>query len=125
MQLSTPQTRSPVWAAARTVPSTPRRDKKEKVSSIAAGDIGCVMKLKAGKTDVTLAAPGQEAIEHMVFPDAKYRCAVKAVDKNDEAKVGDAQNKVAAQDPTINVEYSKELRQTILSGMGEQHINYV
>ena len=99
--------------------------KKEKVASICAGDIGCVMKLKAGKTDVTLAAPGQEAIEHMVFPDAKYRCAVKAVDKNDEAKVGDALNKIAAQDPTITVEYSKELRQTILSGMGEQHINYV
>ena len=99
--------------------------KKEKVSSIAAGDIGCVMKLKAGKTDVTLAQPGQEAIAPMVFPDAKYRCAIKAVDKNDEAKVGDALNRIASQDPTINVEYSKELRQTILSGMGEQHINYV
>jgi elongation factor G len=47
------------------------------------------------------------------------------VDKNDEAKVGDALNKIASQDPTITVEYSKELRQTILSGMGEQHINYV
>ena len=99
--------------------------KKEKVSSICAGDIGCVMKLKAGKTDVTLAQSGVEAVKHMVFPDAKYRCAVKAVDKNDEAKVGDALNKIAAQDPTIIVEYSKELRQTILSGMGEQHINYV
>ena len=99
--------------------------KKEKVASLNAGDIGCVMKLKAGKTDVTLAAPGQDAIAHMVFPDAKYRCAVKAVDKNDEAKVGDALNKIAAQDPTITVEYSKELRQTILSGMGEQHINLV
>ena len=99
--------------------------KKEKVSSISAGDIGCVMKLKNGKTDVTLAVSGQEAIEHMVFPDAKYRCAVKALDKNDEAKVGDALNKIAAQDPTITVLYSKELRQTILSGMGEQHINYV
>ena len=100
-------------------------DKKEKVSSISAGDIGCVMKLKGGKTDVTLAAPGQEAFEHMVFPDARYRCAVKAVDKNDEAKVGEALNKIAAQDPTINVEYSKELRQTILSGQGEQAINLV
>ena len=39
--------------------------------------------------------------------------------------MGDALNKIAAQDPTITVEYSKELRQTILSGMGEQHINYV
>ena len=99
--------------------------KKEKVSSISAGDIGCVMKLKNGKTDVTLAVSGQEAVEHMIFPDAKYRCAVKALDKNDEAKVGDALNKIAAQDPTITVVYSKELRQTILSGMGEQHINYV
>ena len=99
--------------------------KKEKVSSISAGDIGCVMKLKAGKTDVTLAQNGVEAVSHMVFPDAKYRCAVKALDKNDEAKVGDALNKIAAQDPTIGVQYSKELRQTILSGMGEQHINYV
>ena len=100
-------------------------NKKDRVSSIAAGDIGCVMKLKNGKTDVTLAAPGQDAIEHMVFPDARYRCAVKAVDKNDEAKVGEALNKIAAQDPTINVEYSKELRQTILSGQGEQAINLV
>lgn len=99
--------------------------KKEKVSEISAGDIGCVMKLKAGKTDTTLAAAGCEAIEHMVFPDSRYRCAVKAVDKNDEAKVGDALNKIAAQDPTIIVEYSKELRQTILSGQGEQHINLV
>ena len=99
--------------------------KKEKVSAISAGDIGCVMKLKAGKTNVTLAQNGQEAITHMVFPDYKYRCAVKAVDKNDEAKVGDALNKIASQDATIHVEYSKELRQTILSGMGEQHINYV
>ncbi|MGN0194920.1 MAG: elongation factor G [Candidatus Cryptobacteroides sp.] len=99
--------------------------KKEKVSEISAGDIGCVMKLKAGKTDTTLAAAGCEAIEHMVFPDARYRCAVKAADKNDEAKVGDALNKIAAQDPTIIVEYSKELRQTILSGQGEQHINLV
>ena len=100
-------------------------NKKDRVSSVCAGDIACVMKLKAGKTDVTLAVPGVDAIEHMVFPDARYRCAVKAVDKNDEAKVGEALNKIAAQDPTINVEYSKELRQTILSGQGEQAINLV
>ena len=74
--------------------------KKEKVSQISAGDIGCVMKLKAGKTNTTLAVAGSEAICHMVFPDSKYRCAVKAKDKNDEAKVGEALNKIAAQDPT-------------------------
>ena len=100
-------------------------DKKEKVSKISAGDIGCVMKLKAGKTDVTLAESGCEAYEHIQFPEPKYRCAIKPVDKNDEAKMGDALNKIAAQDPTAIVEYSKELRQTILSGQGEQHINFV
>ena len=99
--------------------------RKEKVSSLSAGDIGCVMKLKAGKTDSTLAEAGMEAYEHIKFPAPKYRCAVKAADKNDEAKVGDALNKIAAQDPTVIVEYSKELRQTILSGQGEQHINFV
>ncbi len=99
--------------------------KKEKVSSLKAGDIGCVMKLKAGKTDVTLADAGCEAYEHIQFPEPKYRCAIKAADKNDEAKVGDALNKISAQDPTAIVEYSKELRQTILSGQGEQHINFI
>jgi elongation factor G len=99
--------------------------KKEKVTEINAGDLGCVMKLKSGKTDVTLAEPGVDAIEHIVFPEPKYRCAVKPLDKNDEAKLGDALNKIAAQDPTVIVEYSKELRQTILSGQGEQHINLV
>ena len=99
--------------------------KKEKVSSLSAGDIGCAMKLKAGKTDVTLTVPGGEAYEHIVFPEPKYRCAIKAVDKNDDPKVGDALNKIAAQDPTVIVDYSKELRQTILSGQGEQHINLV
>ncbi|MBR5384755.1 MAG: elongation factor G [Bacteroidales bacterium] len=99
--------------------------KKEKVTEINAGDLGCVMKLKSGKTDVTLAEPGVDAIAHIVFPEPKYRCAVKPLDKNDEAKLGDALNKIAAQDPTVIVEYSKELRQTILSGQGEQHINLV
>ena len=98
--------------------------KKDKVAKINAGDIGCAMKLKNGKTDVTLAAPGVEAIPHMVFPDFKYTCAVRALDKNDEVKVGEALSKITAQDPTLKSYFSNELRQTILQGMGEQHINY-
>jgi len=100
-------------------------DKREKVTSLSAGDLGCATKLKSGKTDTTLAAPGCDAIAHMVFPEPRYTCAIKAVDKNDDAKVGEALNKIAAQDPTILVNYSKELRQTILNGQGEQHINLV
>lgn len=98
--------------------------KKDKVSKICAGDIGCVMKLKNGKADTTLGVQGVEAVEHIVYPEAKYRCAVKALDKNEDVKVGEALNKICAQDPTLNAAFSNELRQTILSGMGEQHINY-
>lgn len=98
--------------------------KKEKVTGLQAGDIGCTVKLRAGKTNVTLSQVGSGiSFEHIVFPASKYRCAIKAESQNDETKLGEALTKISAQDPTIVVEYSKELRQTILSGQGEQHIN--
>lgn len=98
--------------------------KKEKVSGLQAGEIGCTVKLRAGKTNVSLSQLGSGiAYEHIVFPASKYRCAIKAESQNDETKLGEALSKISAQDPTIIVEYSKELKQTILSGQGEQHIN--
>ena len=98
--------------------------KKEKVTGLQAGDTGCTVKLRAGKTNVTLSQVGSGiSFEHIVFPASKYRCAIKAELQNDETKLGEALTKISAQDPTIVVEYSKELRQTILSGQGEQHIN--
>ena len=98
--------------------------KKEKVSGLQAGEIGCTVKLRAGKTNVTLSQLGSGiAYEYIVFPASKYRCAIKAESQNDETKLGEALSKISAQDPTIIVEYSKELKQTILSGQGEQHIN--
>ena len=98
--------------------------KKEKVTGLQAGDTGCTVKLRAGKTNVTLSQVGSGiSFEHIVFPASKYRCAIKAESQNDETKIGEALTKISAQDPTIVVEYSKELRQTILSGQGEQHIN--
>lgn len=98
--------------------------KKEKVSEMMAGDIGCTVKLRAGRTNVTLSQPGSGlSYESIVFPPSRYRCAIKAKSQNDETKLGEALGKISAQDPTFVVEYSKELRQTILSGQGEQHIN--
>ena len=100
--------------------------KKEKVTDLYAGDIGCTVKLRNAKTDVTLTQPGTEiAYEHIVFPASKFRTAVKAADQKDEEKMSEALNKIAAEDPTIVVEYSKELKQTILKGQGEQHVNIV
>ena len=100
--------------------------KKEKVASLSAGDIGCTVKLRAAKTNVTLAQPGSEIVyEPIKFPASKFRTAIKAKDQKDEEKMGEALNKMSAEDPTIIVEYSKELKQTILKGQGEHHINIV
>jgi small GTP-binding protein domain len=98
--------------------------KKEKVSELVAGDMGCTVKLKAAKTNQTLNQPGNDkVVPPIAFPPSKYRCAIKAVDEKDEEKLGEALNRAAAEDPTLIVEYSKELKQTILNGQGEQHIN--
>ena len=100
--------------------------KKEPVTSLKAGDFGCVVKLKNGKSGITLALPGSGLDYGKIqYPAPKYRCAIKAKVQQDEQKLGDALKKIASTDPTVIVEYSKELRQTILSGNGEQHINIV
>ena len=100
--------------------------KKEPVTSLHAGDLGCTVKLKNGRSNTTLSLPGS-GIKHdkIVFPAPKYRCAIKAKVQQESQKLGDALKKISSQDPTVIVEYSKELRQTILSGNGEQHINIV
>ena len=101
-------------------------NKREPVQSLHAGDFGCAVKLKNGKANTTFSAPGSGiSYDKIVFPAPKYRCAIKAKVQQDEQKLGDALKKISNQDPTVVVEYSKELRQTILSGNGEQHINMV
>ena len=98
--------------------------KKEKVTDLVAGDIGCTVKLRAAKTNVTLCAPGSDiAYKDIVFPHYKYRCAVKAKDPKDEEKVSEAMAKISAEDPTYIIEYHKELKQSILKGLGELHVN--
>lgn len=98
--------------------------KKEKVTEMGAGDIGCTVKLKTVKTNQTLNGGNKEWVfEPMVFPPSKFRTAIKAKVEKDEEKLGEILNKAHAEDPTIVIEYSKELKQTILSGQGEHHIN--
>jgi len=98
--------------------------KKEKVTEMIAGDIGCTVKLKTVKTNQTLNGGNKEWVfEPMVFPPSKFRTAIKAKVEKDEEKLGEILNKAHAEDPTIVIEYSKELKQTILSGQGEHHIN--
>ena len=94
-----------------------------KVGELNAGDIGCTVKLKSTRTGDTLAAAGsQTVISPMVFPEPRYRAAVRALNQADEEKLGELLNKAKYEDPTLLVEYSKELRQTIVQGQGELHL---
>ena len=97
--------------------------KREKVPEMKAGDIGCTVKLKSVKVGQTLGAGNENVFAPTRFPDPKFRTAIKAKEEKDEEKLGELLNRASAEDPTIVVEYSKELKQTILSGQGEHHIN--
>lgn len=100
--------------------------KKETMTCLHAGDLGCAVKLKNGKCNTSLSLPGSGLVwDKIKFPAPRYRCAIKSKVQQDDQKLGDALKKIASQDPTVVVEYSKEVRQTILSGNGEQHINIV
>ena len=82
------------------------------------------MKLKGTRTNDTLsAASAPVSIEPIVFPEPRYRAAVKAKEQGDEEKLGKVLNDAKFEDPTILVEYSKELKQTIIQGQGEHHLN--
>ena len=95
-----------------------------KVTELSAGDIGCTVKLKGTRTNDTLAAPSEPVtIAPIVFPEPRYRAAVKAKEQNDEEKLGKLLADARYEDPTILVEYSKELKQTIIQGQGEHHLN--
>ena len=99
---------------------------RTKVTSMSAGDIGCTVKLKNTKTNQTLTSPGVSHVFGSIpFPEPKFRTAIKTVAEGDEEKLGEALNRISQEDPTVKVEYSKELKQIILSGQGEYHLNIV
>jgi elongation factor G len=95
-----------------------------KVTELTAGDIGATVKLKSTKTNHTLAAPSVSyTFKPIEFPEPRYRVAIKSKNEADEEKLSDALNKMHQEDPTILIEHSKELKQTIISGQGEYQIN--
>jgi len=95
-----------------------------KVPELNTGDIGAFVKLKNTKTDHTLNVAGNDwRYEGIKFPDPKYRTAIKALSESDDEKLGEALNKIHLEDQTIIIEYSKELKQIIVHGQGEYHLN--
>lgn len=93
-----------------------------KVPTMVAGDIGATVKLKATKFNQTLSSADVE-FPTMVFPEPKHRAAIRPLSESDDEKLGEALNRMHDEDPTIQIEYSKELKQIILSGQGEYHFN--
>jgi len=94
------------------------------VPELVAGDIGCTVKLKDTKFNHTLCDKELDLkFAPITFPDPKFRVAVKAVSESDDEKVGEILHKVKDEDPTYIVNYSKELKQLIVEGQGEYHLN--
>lgn len=99
---------------------------REKLAKLVAGDIGATVKLKETKTNHTLNEKGIDwTIPAMEFPNPKFRTAIKAVNESDDEKLGELLNRMCEEDPTVIMEYSKELKQLILHGQGEFHLNTV
>ncbi|MFP4024345.1 MAG: elongation factor G [Thiohalospira sp.] len=97
---------------------------RTKVSKLVAGDIGAAVKLKNTKTNHTLSdAKNSFKFPEILFPNAKHRTAIRALNESDDEKLGEALNRIHEIDPTVKVEYSKELKQIILYGQGEYHLN--
>ncbi|PLX00040.1 MAG: elongation factor G [Marinilabiliales bacterium] len=98
---------------------------REKVAKIHAGDIGATIKLKETRTNDTLVMPKSSngKVSPIYQPDPSYWTAIKAVNSSDDEKLGLALNELHKIDPTLGVAYSRELKQQIVSGFGEVHIN--
>ncbi len=93
------------------------------VDQLVAGDIGATLKLKDTYTNQTLRDKSWDVtIEPIEFPEPRIRTAVIAKSKNDDDKIGEVLHKIHQEDPTLVVNYSKELRQLLISGQGELHL---
>ena len=96
---------------------------RQPVEKLVAGDIGATLKLKETFTNQTLHAKGFDVtIAPIEFPEPRIRTAVVAHSKNDDEKIGEVLQKIHQEDPTLDVAYSRELKQLIISGQGELHL---
>ncbi len=97
--------------------------KREEISEIYAGEIGAVVGLKSTTTGDTLCSDKDKVVlERMDFPDPVISVAVEPKTKADQEKMGVALSKLAAEDPSFRVSSDEETGQTIISGMGELHL---
>ncbi len=98
---------------------------RQKIEKVMPGDIAATIKLKDSRTNTTLTSSKNQDVQvsPIVFPDPKIRQAVKAKNTADEEKLAGVLKEMNSIDPTLLYEHSKELKQVILSGQGELHLN--
>jgi len=98
---------------------------REKIEKVVSGDIAATVKLKNSPTNTSLNASkgSDDIVEPIVFPEPKYRVAVKGQNQADDEKLSSVLSAMHKVDQTLMVQYSKELKQLILGGQGELHLN--
>ena len=98
---------------------------RTKIEKAAAGDIISTIKLKDVSTNDTLTSTKNigDRLNEIKFPEPIYTTAIKAVDSADDEKLGMVLNEYASNDCSLKVEIARELKQTIISAMGEYHVN--
>ena len=99
--------------------------KQEDVSSLYPGDIGCVAKLGDVKTGDTLSASGGPAINPTVFPLPCISSAVYPKNKGEEEKIATGMARLCEEDPTISFGFKTDTLESVLSAMGEVHIDVI
>ena len=98
-------------------------NQREEIKEVRAGDIAAAVGLKEATTGDTLCDPQHEiTLEKMIFPEPVIHVAVEPKTKADQEKMGIALNRLAQEDPSFRVRTDEESGQTIISGMGELHL---
>lgn len=98
-------------------------DSREDIAEVKAGDIAAIVGLKSSKTGDTLSDESKPIVlESIDFPEPVVSLAVEPKTKSDQDKLGMALGKLSQEDPTFQVKTDEETAQTIISGMGELHL---
>ncbi|MFQ5828899.1 MAG: elongation factor G [Candidatus Methylomirabilia bacterium] len=101
-------------------------NKREEIEAVAAGDIAAAVGLKLTTTGETLCDPGRPiALESMEFPEPVISVAIEPKTKADEEKLGLSLSRLTMEDPTFKVTVDSETSQTLISGMGELHLEII
>ncbi|AUR52814.1 elongation factor G [Aquella oligotrophica] len=99
---------------------------REEIEEVRAGDIAAAIGLKEVTTGDTLCDSAHEiTLERMVFPEPVIHIAIEPKTKADQEKMGVALNRLAKEDPSFRVKGDEETGQTIISGMGELHLEII